>query len=210
MANIFQTLGRFTVARLRSTDTTYLSGAVKSSFPFLPVAIATGPIITGPVSTGLVDGETWGVAVPVPSTPDVMWVVAYTGYNMKLEAAVSKPSSSFLVAFMDVADQDNLKGPILGGMGLAPVQFVPGAAGGTFTTIIASNTPSLKSTALWVPLDPDDTSAGWNFGVTFEAGTTGPGVDDIEIDLRGVVLVGYPVNAWNTGALWAAVGARGS
>ncbi len=209
MANIFQTLGVFSITRLRSRDITFLPGAISSPpYPSLPSVVARGPVITGPVSTGLVTGETWGVAVPVPAVPEVVWVIVGTEYHFKLDGPVSTPTNTFMIAFTDVADASNVKGPIISVIGQDTTAFVPGVAGANFDKIVTTLSRPLRSS--WIPLDPEDTSDGWNWGVTFVAGTTGPGVDDIEIDMRGVLLVGYPVNFWNTGQLWEHQGQRGS
>ncbi len=220
MANIFDSVGTFTIERLRSRDITYAAGAVASpGYDSLPIAIARGPVVLGPSAIGLANNQTWAVGVSIPAAPEVAWVIVNTSYHFKLVPGITRPAASYLVAFTDLADPSNDKGPILSPLGgttdtsnvgvqeLATV--IPGASGGTFNTIITSNIPF---TSKWIPLDPEDTKDGWQLGITYLAGAAGthPAVDEAELDMRGIELIGYPVNAWATGQLWGLTGMRGS
>ncbi len=206
MASVFELLGDFTVTRLRSRDVSYLRGAVRpvGDAP-IPIALARGPQVTGPGSA-TTGGATWSVGVTIAPNPDVAWVLISGEYNIKRAAGPSIPLQSYLFTFGDITDIDNTRGPILG-MG-EPLGSSLAGTGGSFAAIDLPVTP--RNQQLWVPLDPVVTAGGWTPVISVLLGATPPGVDDFQIDMSQVLLVGYPVNAWNTGALWAGTAFRGS
>jgi len=208
MASIFENLGDFQITRLRAQNTAYLSGAVASIEPLpAPVALARGPDdILGP-KTAVTVGATWAVGVTMPAVPEVIWVLIRVGFTVKKVAGINPHVEGYVFVFGDVTDIDNFHGPVLGHG--QQISTTAPAAAGTFTSIdVADPAPG---TQVWVPLDPADTSAGWTVVIAMEQGAvTPPGIDDLRIDASEILLLGYPTNAWNTGALWAQTAYRGS
>ncbi len=207
MANIFENIGTFTLTRLRSTDASYLRGAVRPLGPTpIPTILATGPQVVGPGSI-LGVSTWWGLGIEVPAVPEVVWVVVGMDFSLKKAVGVGNLEIAYLMVFGDVADVDNVRGPIAGAATLSTI--APGATG-TFVDLTAVKDPARPS-QMWVPLDPADTSSGWHFGLAvLTSAAAGAGVGELSVDLSSVRLIGYPVNLWNTGAMWAGMAGRGS
>lgn len=208
MASIFETAGDFVVTTLRTADPTFLSGAVATTRPLPPPQVfARGPKIIGPIGT-VTATQWWVNAVTMPALPDVVWVLLTDEINIAVELGDSFFTSVFLTVFGDVDNSDEYTAPILG-PGSSLVGISTGdATGEAFAVVGVPSTPRPKQ--LWIPLDPERTKDGWTMLVSSFAGATPPAAGDARIDMTGVTLVGYPSNAWNTGALWAPVSSRGS
>lgn len=205
MANVFENIGIFTIERLRTVDAAYLAGAIKPlGGPPSPIAIARGPrSIVGPLSA-ITAGAMWGVRVAMPAVPEVVWVVVNGDVTVQAGGAG-------LVAALNVATfgaettPDPTHGPFFGGN---LVDVISQGGAGTFDRydLIVPAT----NRGIWAPLDPNETSAGWNVEVSVLIGATEPGTSEFSIDLSRFVLIGYPVNAWGSAALWDGVRVRGS
>lgn len=208
MASIFETSGDFIITRLRTEDPTYLSGAISSAIALPPpLALARGPKILGPIGT-VTATQWWVNAVTLAALPDVVWVLLTDEISIAVEAGDSFFTSVFLTVFGDVDNSDEYSNPILGpGSTLVGIS-VGDQTGEAFAVVGVPATPRPRQ--LWIPLDPENTKDGWTMLVSAFAGATPPAAGDARIDMSGVTLVGYPSNAWNTGALWAPVSSRGS
>lgn len=207
MADVLEEVGSFSVQRLRTTDTSFLQGAVRPELGTPPIAIATGPLVAGPVAGIVGAGEFWVVGVSVPAARDVMWIATDLNFTIAVDTATSsQPASAYIAAIGDIADSDAVRGPIVGSSNLT--NFNPGT-GGTFDRVAADDDKTYPS--IWAPLDPTSTVGGFTMIVSVLANAgTAIAVGEHRIDLTRVRLVGYPVNLWNTGVLWASTNARGS
>jgi len=214
MADVFETIGDFVITRLRSEDVPYLAGAVSSEAGgSIPVAIARGPVFDGPGSAVGV-GDSWGVAVTMAPTPDVIWVIIEAQVDVLLEALIGNVAAMALITFGNIAQTDETRGPIFD---LAPTTRVVPGVGTNFGSVAYSSAAAARS--LWMPLDPiprtqpknyPGTVEGWTMVLAVVNGAVALAQDDVRVDMTRVVLLGYPVNAWNTGALWEATAFRGS
>lgn len=207
MADIFEDRGIFTITRLRAENVAFLSGAVSSSGPLpSPIALARGPLLIGPSTNPDADSRI-GFGVTVPAAADVAWVlISANFFVLRGGVASSALTGIFLSTFGDILDIDNTRGPVFAQGAL--LAGVPGAAGDFHTMQVATDPNQLKQ--LWVPLDPASTTGGWTMLLELLVGATAPLADEIQVDMSQVLLVGYPANAWNTGALWNGVTYRGS
>ncbi len=202
MAARIENLGTFEIERLRTTGTTYPSGAINEigSEPE-PIARAFGPegILVGGTVTA---GETWALGVAVPAVSEVVWVVVRANV-MIFGVTASAPVLMSIFTQGDTADLDNTEGPVF--IDPSPRQLVPGTAG-SFSSVTSME----GATGLFVPIDPAATSAGFFMVCHTTAGSTGPTVGQWSANLRNVILLGYPVNYWKTGKLWQNTLRRGS
>ncbi len=209
MANIFETDGAFTITRLRTDDTAYLQGAVRPlGFAANPIALAEGPVVTGPtVAPG--NAESWTLAVTMPAAPEVVWVVVEGNIKMGQNPATgSLVADMWLFMFGDLTDGAALRGPIFG-PGVDIAQAINVASAGGFVRSIQLSTNNVPR-SVWIPLDPDQTSAGWTPLFHTRMGATAVAPNELLVDLSHVRMVGYPVNLWGTGALWDGTRLRGS
>jgi len=214
VADVSDTIGEFAVTRLRSEDTPYLQGAIDSLGPAaIPTVIARGPVFDGPSgAVGAVDW--WRVAVTMPAVPEVIWVMIRTQIFLLLDAGISAPARFGLLTFGNITEVDEARGPFFNFGGTTI--FEPGA-GTNWLQLLAG--AATEGDQRWIPLDPlprtgpnyTGTVNGWTMILSIRAGTpNGPAQDDIRVDMTQVILLGYPVNAWNTGTLWAGTAFRGS
>lgn len=199
MANVFEQLGDFTVTRLRAPGAAYLSGAVQGIGPTpYPIAIAVGPAAVALGNT-VGNDQIWGLGVAMPPAADIVWVLTAANPNL-LFATSSLPALLVFAAITDIADNANVRGPIF--VNEAPVAWGLGAAD-QLTGIHGGDN-------LWMPLDPAATTLGFDVGFQATAGAAGPTAGEYVADLSQVIFIGYPVNFWGTGALWAKRADRGS
>ncbi len=207
MAAVTELVGDFNITRLRTTDPTFLSGAVVGLVELPPpLVVAVGPQVIGPVAGAVGSSERWVVGVAGAAHPDVVWVCVSAQWSLlRVDASLVARSHLFMIG--DIVDIDNTRTPVFGNGTL--VASSPGASGGTFSSIdTPADGAAVKS--LWIPIDPALTRDGWTTVLDTLMGSTGPGQLDIQLDLSQVVLLGYPINAWGTGALWAPTANRGS
>lgn len=168
-----------------------------------PIMRARGPLLTGPSTTAMTAGDQWRVSSSIPVQGDIAWVLVraepvhvYTG------------TPSPVVSFYGTIDT--------GGGELAPL-FGPagnstaaGTVGATYTRITLPYFGTQTAPSCWVPLERPDTATTGTCRLYVTAGTTPPGVDDWQIDAKGIVLLGYPAQLWDTSELWSATQLRGS
>lgn len=194
----------FEVTLLRGRDASDLAAAVRPR-PGTPnpVAIATGPRILGP-SSAVGAGDTWGVGVRVDGYPNLCWVVRSLDTWLMSKSTMTTPDRVVVAAEASVSAAETSQGPFLH---YSSLTAVAGSSGGTYNTLnintgwAASATPV---TDLWWPLRPSLTVDGWRVGVwVIAASGGGIAIDDAYLDMQNCLLLGYPVNMWNTGALWA-------
>lgn len=212
MANVFENVGAFTVQRLRGQDAAYLRGANRpGGITPDPVAVALGPqAVRGPAAGNVGAGEYWGVGVSVPAAADVAWVLVGAGYHMRYTSAAGANQKSYLLPYGDVSSVEDTRGPVFGyGTNLG---VVVGGSGTTYVNLSLPDEPKGPSSGLglWFPMDPELTSAGWTVVVLNQVNAAGLAQNLMEIDMSGVRLLGFPVNLWSTGPLWAPVALRGS
>jgi len=205
MASVYETSGTFTIERLRTENPSYLQGSVRpGGLDPVPIAVCRGPRVTSSSAPG--DSERWVVALTVPAAPEVAWVVISGDYFVGFDSG-SEMGNSFLAMFGTIDDGADTRGPILGpGDNIGNAVF---ASAGEFERVDTEGVP--RTNAIWVPLDPQATKNGWTPILSVAVGATAPsGADDMRADLGQVILLGYPVNAWGTSALWANLAFRGS
>lgn len=205
MVDVFENVGDYTITRLRGPDAAFLAGATRPVGLPDPIAIAEGPAnVVGP--SGIVTtGEFWVVGSSIAAAPDLVWVLIAADILVKFDSAVSSdPTISYFYPRGNIAVPNDYLAPALGSATLSIMDFVPGAG-------LAANSalsPS-RSGALWVPLDPVNTTAGFT-SVHILSNGGSFSVNDVDLDLRGVRFLGYPANVWGTGGLWAPAASRGS
>ncbi len=203
----------FELTRLRGVDTSYFGGAVGVTGQPLPIITAVGPKpVTNVGAIGV--AENWGVAVAIPAVPEVVWVVVQMEVVLG-NAGASPPLRMAYWMAGEIGDMDEFTGPVIS-QGLAPgaaagepgqpPDYRPASAGDNTRLIPLSGRPA----SLWLPLDPDLTAGGWTSIFNANAGAVGVAAGVWDLDLTGVRLIGYPVNYWDTGALWANTQGRGS
>ncbi len=208
MADQRETIGVFGITRLRTPDPTYTQGAVVPGTPAGPIATAVGPPIpiAGPIVGTVGASEWWNLFVTMPPAPDVVWVMICGDISMQVEATASAPTRMVLHTFGVITTVDETRGPSFG----SDDTFItkPAASGGNYDTISLNTRPDPRG--VWVPLNPDDTSAGWTMSFNALAGAVAITASEWRADLSQVRLVGYPANMWNTGQLWEGTRFRGS
>lgn len=195
----------FTVQRLRSWNPRIdAAGAVVGS-PYLPqpIAVAKGP--SGIVPASAVGANEYLINfVPVPAVPDVCWVVAQGAPNVRRDVTLAADTVSRYAAMCFGSNVGGLAwdGPLLAAGGCQTVLITDG----TSFEYLDYLTPDDSVFNCWSPLDPADTKDGWTMGVSLRAGTSGFGINSLRLSLKETILLGYPVNYWDTGAIWTGMG----
>jgi hypothetical protein len=203
MASVFETSGTFKIQRLRTENPSFLSGAIATGGPLpVPVAVATGPQVISGAAPG--NDELWLVAVTVPAAPEVVWVQVSSDYFVWADTG-NLLQNSYLYTFGDITDGGNTRGPVAGiGDSMA---YSLAADPGVTAKWAYPYPPSVpRAPGQWVL-----TADGWTMVVSTKVGSAAPtGANDMRLDLSQVILIGYPVNAWGTSAIWTQTGSRGS
>lgn len=209
MADAYETAATpFTILRLRSTDTAYLPGAVRPVEGVLPSAVAYGPRVNGP-SSAVGALERWVLGLTVPSTPELVWVLVSNKYLFLSTSAVSAIAGSYMAPIGDPTDGSATRGPLYS-LGDNIERRGPLASAGSNYKYVHYS-PDAVADSCWVPLEPEQTVDGFQVNIVTRVGTpNGPGINTARIDAEQIRFVGYPVNLWNTGALWAGTPLRGS
>lgn len=205
MADSFETNGTWTIERLRGTDTSYLDGSGRPNAAAQPIAIATGPRIQNTGAVGASDR--WNAGQTVAANAEILWVVVSDGLAPATAAtATCGIGRATWWPIGDVTDGDAFRGPVLG-IGSLTQERV--ASGGTFIWQ-AAGTPAIYPRGLWIPLDPDLTKSGFTTVTCVQVTAAAAAAGDVNLDMSGCKMIGFPVNFWGTGQLWAPNGFRGS
>ena len=205
MANQFQAGDSWTVTRLRGPDASYFTGAVRAARPLPPpVALATGP--NAQVNAGAVGAnEYWVLDTSLPAV-DVCWVVVQAHPLVLSDGGSDAPAQVYWYPQANNAIGTAATPPALGpGANLSAHTL---ASAGTYTIGIGADDP--RGPSLWMPLDPDNTISGVATSLVVQAGASGIGVSDFRCNLTSCRMIGYPVTAWASGALWEPLADRGS
>lgn len=170
-----------------------------------PVVMARGPRnLVGP-SAALAAGEWWEFGLQFPATPDYAWVLIQDEILVRYSAG-DQLQALYVFPTGQPGTQNTTRGPVCGpGTGLSYV--VTGAAGNTIAFVPSAPRPK----SLWIPIDPLYTDETWQTCVALQAPAgTGINQDTLNIVCETLRFVGYPVTAWQTGALWDVPRARGT
>lgn len=185
---------------LRTVNPSYLSGVwTGAGDPPLPIAIATGPdnIV---INNTVTDAAWWGVTVPMPALANVMWVLTSADIRLRWEVSLGPPSRLAFFARGVLTDVDDTQGPVKAAGLTSYVAGVPG----TFAGVTGPVDDGTSATRIWEPLDPAGTVGGFTpMGIARNDLSASVTAGDWELDMSGVRFIGYPVNYWGTGHLWA-------
>ena len=204
MADVYESNGSWTIERLRGTDSSFLDGAGRPAAPAQPIAIATGPKIQNIGTVGA--SNFWITTQSIAKNDEILWVVVADGLVGGGRASAGIDQISWW-PIGDHSDGDAIYGPTLG-----PSQVIGNlaASGGNFRSQYAGD-PANNPRGTWIPLNPELTDGGFSSLVALTANAGGSAAaGDLQVDMTGCKMIGFPVNFWNTGQLWAPNAFRGS
>jgi hypothetical protein len=209
MASVYETVGSFTVTRLRGVDASYLSGAVRPTGVLPdPIAVATGPNdLAGPVAGGLLTGETWAVGVSIGAYPDIAWVLVCPNYIFKRKDTATGIVSNYFFPIGSPTSSGAYQGAPRGvGNNIESLEI---ANAGTYQHADVPKDVVGTSSGCWLPIDPAQTTSGFQACFNTLVQATHQALD-FALDLRQLTYLGFPVNLWGTGALWRPTAFRGA
>lgn len=209
MANAYDSgAGSFEMTRLRTADASFLAGVDRPRSLPDPIAIATGPFITGPQANAVGASEWWVAGASMVVSPDICWVMVQAQVHLRKEPGTNEPEGIYLAPRGSVTNGAYLEGPILGP---GPnINAFTGASGGTAPEM-AGYAGQSGSMGMWLPLDPAWTAYAFEVIASIYTNAAGGFAQNgVKLDMRQVKLIGYPANVWGTGALHAVAAYRGS
>lgn len=193
----------FEVSSLRSLDAVNLGGVVAAGALPTPIALAEGPSSLDGPAGAVGANEMWVLEVPVPEQM-CAWVMISSDYSIRTKTGVGAPVSSYVY----VPGGDTYwQGPAQG-LG-ANLNVNPSViAAGTYVDAVQADDPSWTHTT-WYPINPSGTVTGFSVVFHNQAPAGGYAIDDLRIRADEVRFLGFPISAWDTGALWGAAALRG-
>lgn len=210
MANVFGTAstGNMQIRRLRSPDASYLVGATLPVLGSYPIAACFGTTVESN-TVAVPAGDWWVKDYPIPAAPDIVWAMVRAQIVLQSDGTPGVPQSMHLFARGAYADDAAARAPVWGNLAWSEVLV---ANAGSYPYRVVASYPDAHNPAntYWCPLDPALTKDGWNLTLSIHAdGTTGAAIGEWATDPRDWLLLGYPVNLWGTGPMWAPMTQRG-
>lgn len=206
MASVFDShLDDFVLNWLRTPDSSYLEGADRAGTAPNPVVIAQGPHLVGGPS-GAVGASEWSVVgVDIPAHAGIAWVLVMALPVFRWANAVDQPQMLHFIPLGEPTSALNYAYPVLT---IPAAASAPVSNTGFLYSAVPTTTFQYQNT--WIPLDPEHTEDGFSCVICSQAPAAGWGASDYRLDLFSVKYLGYPINAWNTGALQQNYARRGS
>lgn len=164
-----------------------------------PVAMMTGPSLTGPATT-INASESWGIDIPYPSTPDLVWVIVSSSWFLAT-ASGNLIGGSAGFHFLGQGDGGNGVSFLYDG-GTGDLQWERGAETSFNSMMTPEAMRSKDMSRLWIVTPPGTFSGTVYAHLTVTAGSGGTVPNDtVFCNLAACRLLGYPVGYYDSGAL---------
>lgn len=206
MASVFDSNhDTFDLQPLRTTDASYLGGATRGAMMPQPSMLAIGPSNVAGPSAAVGGSEYWMCGIAMPAHPELVWVVASVAVLVHYGSTVSQIQMYYWLPKADPTNAEEARPPFYGpGSNLTGV-FIANA--GQYQ---ATGPDVTNPTTTWLPLQPADTELGFQGALLAQAPAAGWGINDLRVEMSSIRYLGFPVNAWETGALHSYYGQRGA
>jgi len=171
-----------------------------------PLVLAQGPSYVVGAANPLAANEVWNFGVRIPAMGDVAWVMVGVDVSLMARATADLPDQVYVAPIASIGTSGGVYAPVYG-PGTSLTTHVIAAA--TYPILFAPTDPRPQS--IFHPIDPQlTTRVPWDTGVMMQAPAAGLGANDWWVRLRGLRAIGFPIQAWYTGALWDVTTQRGS